>query len=633
MLNFKDLAIRRGQRLLFSGLNFVIHRGSKVGLTGANGTGKSSLIAMIQGELSPDHGEFSMPPNLSIVHVAQESPAVDKIAIDYVIDGDTEYRGVQTKLQHAEDSADGLKQAELHAHLESIGGYTINARAAKLMRGLGFTENQANNSLLELSGGWRMRLNLARALLCRSDILLLDEPTNHLDLDAVIWLQDWLTEYAGTLLLISHDRDFLDGVTTHIAHIERGSINLYKGHYSDFEVKRAERLAQQQAAYEKQQREIAHIQSFVDRFKAKATKAKQAQSRIKALQKMELIGRAHVDSALSFAFRNPDKLPNPLLRLEELSVGYYDKPILSEINFGLSPGARIGLLGPNGAGKSTLIKLLAGQLQPISGRMKPAQDLRIGYFAQHTVEQLRPDESPLQHFQLLDKLATEKELRNYLGGFAFVGDLALEPVALRSGGEKARLVLALLAYQQPNLLLLDEPTNHLDLDVRYALTVALQDYLGALVIVSHDRHLLRTVTDQFYLVGNGEVSEFNGDLEDYRAILNRQEAQLEDSLYKPAVNISRKDKRRIEAEKRQTLQPLLNACKQSENELKKLQEQQQAMEALLGDPDLYQEPHKERLKELLAHKGQIDQRIVDCEASWMDACDALEQAEASLGVG
>jgi len=633
MLNFKNVALRRGQRLLFSGINFVIHRGSKVGLTGGNGTGKSSLIGMIQRELSVDQGEFSMPPDMCVAHVGQESPVVDRIAIEYVIDGDNEYRNVQAQLHSAEQSADGLKQAELHAHLEAIGGYSINSRAAKLMLGLGISLSQANASLLELSGGWRMRLNLARALICRSDLLLLDEPTNHLDLDAVIWLQDWLTEYTGTLLLISHDRDFLDGVTTNIAHIEQNTINLFSGNYSAFEAKRAEALAQQQAAYEKQQREIAHIKRFVDRFRAKATKAKQAQSRIKALQKMELIGRAHVDSSFSFAFRNPDKLPNPLLCLEDLSVGYDGKPIITGVSLGLSPGARVGLLGPNGAGKSTLIKLLAGALEPISGQLRPAQDLRVGYFAQHTVEQLRPDESPLQHFQRLDKQVTEKDLRNYLGGFAFVGDLALEPVAMRSGGEKARLVLALLAYQRPNLLLLDEPTNHLDLDVRYALTVALQDYTGALVIVSHDRHLLRTVTDQFYLVGNGEVSEFNGDLEDYRAFLSRQEPELLDSIDKSPTNISRKEKRRIDAEKRQTLQPLLSACKQTENQLEKLQEQQHSLEAQLADPDLYQELQKQRLTDLLRRKGEIDRDIAEIEVSWMDACEALERAEAELNAG
>jgi len=630
MLNFNDLSLRRGPRVLFSNANFVIHRGSKVGLTGANGSGKSSLIAMILGDLSADQGDFTMPPNLIVSHVAQETRAIDRRAIDYVIDGDLELRSVQSQLQQAEHAGDGIRQAELHGRLESIGGYTIDARAAKLMQGLGFQPDQTIVSLRELSGGWRMRLNLAQALICRSDVLLLDEPTNHLDLNAVIWLQEWLAMYDGTLLFVSHDRDFIDGITTHIAHIEHNTVKLYKGNYSAFEEKRAEALAQQQSAFEKQQREIAHIKSFVDRFKAKATKAKQAQSRLKALQKMELIGRAHADSPFGFAFRNPDKMPNPLLGLEGVAVGYAGEAVISGVRFTLAPGARIGLLGPNGAGKSTLIKLLAGEIEPIDGTLTPAQDLRIGYFAQHQLEQLRSDESPLQHFQRLDKRATEKELRNYLGSFAFVGDLALDPVRLCSGGEKARLVLALLAYQQPNLLLLDEPTNHLDLDVRYALTVALQDYTGALVIVSHDRHLLRTVTDQFFLVGNGQVSEFSGDLDDYRSILDKQNAQPSQMIEQSSANFSRKDKRRMEAEKRQTLLPLHTACRNAEKRLDKLQLENQDLESQLANLELYQDQHKGRLKDLLQQKNRIERYINETEEIWLDACNALEQAEECL---
>lgn len=630
MLNFNDLSLRRGPRVLFSNANFVIHRGSKVGLTGANGSGKSSLIAMILGDLSADQGDFTMPPNLIVSHVAQETRAIDRRAIDYVIDGDLELRSVQSQLQQAEHAGDGIRQAELHGRLESIGGYTIDARAAKLMQGLGFQPDQTIVSLRELSGGWRMRLNLAQALICRSDVLLLDEPTNHLDLNAVIWLQEWLAMYDGTLLFVSHDRDFIDGITTHIVHIEHNTVKLYKGNYSAFEEKRAEALAQQQSAFEKQQREIAHIKSFVDRFKAKATKAKQAQSRLKALQKMELIGRAHADSPFGFAFRNPDKMPNPLLGLEGVAVGYAGEAVISGVRFTLAPGARIGLLGPNGAGKSTLIKLLAGEIEPIDGTLTPAQDLRIGYFAQHQLEQLRSDESPLQHFQRLDKRATEKELRNYLGSFAFVGDLALDPVRLCSGGEKARLVLALLAYQQPNLLLLDEPTNHLDLDVRYALTVALQDYTGALVIVSHDRHLLRTVTDQFFLVGNGQVSEFSGDLDDYRSILDKQNAQPSQMIEQSSANFSRKDKRRMEAEKRQTLLPLHTACRNAEKRLDKLQLENQDLESQLANLELYQDQHKGRLKDLLQQKNRIERYINETEEIWLDACNALEQAEECL---
>lgn len=629
MLNFKNIAIRRGARQLFAGASFTIHKGQKVGLTGANGVGKSSFFALLRDELHADEGEFSMPPNLEVAHVAQETPALSCPAIDYVLDGDRELRQVQQQLVDAEQRHDGLKLAELHAHYEHIGGYTAQARASRLLNGLGFSAQQELQPVSAFSGGWRMRLNLAQALMCRSDVLLLDEPTNHLDLDAVIWLQDWLIKYPGTLLLISHDRDFLDSITDHIVHIEQARADIYTGNYSDFERMRAEKLAQQQSAFEKQQREIAHIQSFIDRFKAKATKAKQAQSRIKSLERMELIAQAHIDSPFAFSFPPPLKMPNPLLQIEDADIGYGDKRILSAVSLSISPGDRIGLLGPNGAGKSSLIKVLSQQMQPMTGKLQTAQDLHIGYFAQHQLEQLRTEQTPLWHLQQLDKQATEKDLRNFLGGFDFRGDKVNDPVGPFSGGEKARLVLAILVYQNPNLLLLDEPTNHLDLEMRHALSVALQDYQGAMIMVSHDRHMLRSVTDQLWLVAEGRLQPFDGDLDDYKLWLAEQKRQLEtpELLAESTATVSRKDQRKLDAERRQRLKPLLDAVKKAEAAMEKFHLQQQALEQQLADPLLYEDSQKDRLKQVLADKASVDAALERAEAEWMDAEEQLQQQE------
>ena len=614
---------------MFDHASFTIHKGQKVGFTGANGAGKSSFFALVRNELQLDEGDFSMPPGLEIAHVAQETPATPASAIDYVIDGDQELRRLQNQLALAEQTDDGLKQAELHALLDTIGGYTAQARASRLMNGLGFTPDQENNAVSSFSGGWRMRLNLAQALMCRSDVLLLDEPTNHLDLDAVIWLQDWLCKYPGTLLLISHDRDFLDTITDHIVHIEQNKAEMYTGNYSAFERMRAEKLAQQQSAYQKQQREIAHIQSFVDRFKAQATKARQAQSRIKALERMELIAAAHVDSPFDFSFAKPQKMPNPLLSLEKCDIGYGQTCVIKQAGISISPGDRIGLLGPNGAGKSSLIKVLAGDMSPLSGKRQEAEALKIGYFAQHQLEQLRLDESPLWHCQQLDKQATEKDLRNFLGGFDFRGDKVLEAVRPFSGGEKARLVLALLVYQNPNLLLLDEPTNHLDLEMRHALSVALQDYQGAIVVVSHDRHLLRSVTDQLLLVAGGKVQPFDGDLEDYRLWLAEQKKGDEKSTVDTAATatVSRKDQRKLDAERRQRHKPLFDALKKAELAVEKYHNEQKQLEHQLADPAIYAESEKERLKKLMERKVQVDKALDDAEADWMEAEERLEEAK------
>jgi|694.fasta_scaffold38941_6 ATP-binding cassette subfamily F protein 3 len=628
MLNFKNIAIRRGSRLLFSEASFTIHKGQKIGLTGANGAGKSSLFALLRDELHADEGEFSMPPNLEVAHVAQETPALSCSAIDYVLDGDRELRQLQQQLQAAEQAHDGLKLADLHAQLEHIGGYTAQARASRLLNGLGFSTQQESNAVSSFSGGWRMRLNLAQALMCRSDVLLLDEPTNHLDLDAVIWLQEWLIKYPGTLMLISHDRDFLDTITDHIVHIEQAKAEIYTGNYSDFERMRAEKLAQQQTAYEKQQREMAHIQSFIDRFKAQATKAKQAQSRIKSLERMELIAQAHVDSPFSFSFPPPKKMPNPLLKLDEADIGYGDKIIINKASLSISPGDRIGLLGPNGAGKSSLIKVLSGQMLALNGKLQTAQDLHIGYFAQHQLEQLRLDESPLWHVQQLDKQATEKDLRNFLGGFDFRGDKVNDPIGPFSGGEKARLVLALLVYQNPNLLLLDEPTNHLDLEMRHALSVALQDYQGALVVVSHDRHLLRSVTDQLLLVAGGSIQPFDGDLDDYKVWLAEQKRAADEPVTADSQGgVSRKDQRKLDADRRQRLKPLLDAVKKAEAAVEKYHQQQRELEEKLADPEIYSDDNKPQLKQLLSQKSQVDAALEQAELDWMTAEENLQQQE------
>ena len=628
MLNFKNIALRRGTRVLFANSSFTLHKGQKAGITGANGVGKSSFFALVLNELHPDEGDFSMPPNLAVAHVAQETPSTNQAAIDYIMDGDQELRQIQQAIIKAEQVDDGIKQAELFSKMENIDGYTANSRASRLMNGLGFQTDQEQLSVSSFSGGWRMRLNLAQALMCRSDVLLLDEPTNHLDLDAVIWLQDWLCKYPGTLLLISHDREFLDTITDHIVHIENQVAEIYTGNYSAFEKMRAEKLAQQQSSYEKQQREIAHIQSYINRFRAQATKAKQAQSRIKSLERMELIAQAHVDSPFHFSFSKPDKLPNPMLKLEQAEIGYADKIILHNVNLSIAPGDRIGLLGPNGAGKSTLIKVLAGELKAQAGTTQFADTLKLGYFAQHQLEQLHLDESPLCHIQKIDPKITEKEIRNFLGGFNFQGDKIFEPIAPFSGGEKARLVLALIVYQQPNLLLLDEPTNHLDLEMRHALSMALQDYQGAIIIISHDRHMLRSVTDQLFLVANHRVTPFEGDLDDYRLWLNEQKQLISNNAQNTAgaPGINKKEQRKLDAKRRQQLKPLHDALKQADKKLDTYHKKQKQLEAQLADSTLYDAANKDLLKQTLQEKAQVDKILESAELEWMDISEQLENA-------
>ena len=631
MLQFENVSLRRGPRLLFERTSFQIHPGQKAGLTGANGTGKSSLFSLVLGSLSTEDGAVRYPSGWIIAHVAQEMPATTQAAIEYVLDGDEGLRRLQRELATAEGNGDGERIAHLHAELEHVDGYQANSRAASLMSGLGFVTTDEQRPLSDFSGGWRMRLNLARALMCRSDLLLLDEPTNHLDLDAVIWLESWLKQYRGTLLLISHDRDFLDSVCNHILHIEQQRATLYGGNYSAFERVRSEQLANQQSAFDKQQREIAHMHSYVERFRAKATKARQAQSRIKALERMELIAPAHVDSPFTFGFQQPLKNPHPLLKLEACAAGYAGNRIIDKVKLILNPGDRIGLLGPNGAGKSTLIKLLAGELKPMLGERIEARHLAVGYFAQHQLEQLQPGHSPLEHLQQLDPQASEQSLRNYIGGFGFVGDKALEPVAPFSGGEKSRLVLALLVYQRPNLLLLDEPTNHLDLEMRQALATALQDFEGAMVVVSHDRHLLRLTCDQLLLVYNAGVDEFRDELDAYPAWLNtHNRSNRQESLAAGGTDSAeqRRERKRTEAERRKALQPLKKALDRSEVQIERLNQQKAKLEAELADTGLYAEQRKNELQQLLRDKAATDQQLEEAESAWMEAAEALEQAKA-----
>ncbi|KMT65074.1 ABC transporter ATP-binding protein [Catenovulum maritimum] len=633
MITLNKISLQRGQSFLLEQASAVIHPGQKVGLIGKNGCGKSSLFGLLNNILHIDSGDLSVPNHWVIANVKQETPALDQTAIEYVIDGDQEYRALTAQIAAAEEKQQGDKLAALYEKMEHIGGYTIYARAGQLMHGLGFNQTQQSASVADFSGGWRMRLNLAQALICRSDLLLLDEPTNHLDLDAVIWLAKFLNQYAGTLILISHDRDFLDEVCQQICHIEQQKIFSYKGNYSAFEIQRAAKLEQQQALYEKQQREKAHVQSFIDRFKAKASKAKQAQSRVKALAKMEVIAPAHVDSEFNFSFLKPEKNPNPLIALDKVSAGYPDKTILETVQLNLVPGSRIGLLGRNGAGKSTLIKLLAGDIQAKAGEVTHAAGLNIGYFAQHQLEQLRPQDSPLQHLTRLANNETEQVLRDHLGGFGFSGDQALSEIANFSGGEKARLVLALLVWQKPNLLLLDEPTNHLDLDMRFALTLALQEYQGAMIIVSHDRHILRSTCDDFYLVDSGRVSAFEGDLEDYEAWLteqNKAETSSDSSSTKANSASNKKEQKRREAEFRQATKPLRQKIEKLSKQTDTLQQKLDEIEAQLADSDIYASENKAKLTELLKQQAQIKPELEQTEEAWLELEEELEQRQAEF---
>jgi ATP-binding cassette subfamily F protein 3 len=635
MIRLSQLTLARGAKVLLEGAEVTLNPGERIGLIGSNGSGKSSLFAVLRGELHADKGDVEFPARWRVAHVAQETPALERPAIEYAIDGDVRLREVEAELEEAEASDDGALIGELHAALGDADAYTVRSRAERLLAGLGFTQAQMEEPVSSFSGGWRMRLNLAQALMCPSDLLLLDEPTNHLDLDAIIWLEDWLRRYEGTLVIVSHDRDFLDGVVNVVVHIDSRKLKRYGGNYSDFERQRAAALVLASGQIEKQERERAHLQSFIDRFKAKASKARQAQSRMKMLEKMEDLAPLHVSAPFSFEFREPLKSPNPLLTFEAISAGYKlddgsEKLVVEGVDFSLQSGQRYGLLGINGAGKSTFIKTLAGELPPLAGKASFNKGLAVGYFAQHQLEMLRDDQTPLWHLMKLAPRTREQELRNYLGGFNFPGDMATTPIATFSGGEKARVALSLIVWERPNLLLLDEPTNHLDLETREALTVALAQFEGTLVLVSHDRHLLRATTDEFLIVADGQLRPFDGDLDDYRDWLFK--TKLGGDTSKTAPRQAAVEKPRPVPEKpRPNAQKLAAARKPIESRIKRLEEQiaklnmkKADIDARLADPGIYGAGAKDALSNLMTDQAFVTREIGKLEEEWLEQQQKLE---------
>ncbi|MGB3271166.1 MAG: ATP-binding cassette domain-containing protein [Rhodanobacter sp.] len=641
MISFRHFALRRGSRLLLSDIDLVIQGGWRLGVVGRNGCGKSSLFAALQGKLEGDAGELEMSGKLRLASVAQETPALPDAAIDYVLGGDEELAAAINAEAEAGERGDMDAMAQAHHRIEELNGYDGRARAGRLLHGLGFAPETHERAVQEFSGGWRGRLNLARALMCPSDLLLLDEPTNHLDLDAVLWLEEWLRRYQGTLLIISHDREFLDGVITHTLHLNDGKAKLYTGNYSAFERLRAEQLRQQQISHEREQAERAHLQSFIDRFKAKATKARQAQSRMKRLEKLAGTEAVRAERPFSFQFPAPGRLPDSMLQLEDIVAGYAADPsvhgrevmniVLSDVRFSIEAGERIGLLGPNGAGKSTLVKTLVGELEPFGGERKAHKDLKIGYFAQHTVESLREGASPLDH--LMDKapgVATQV-MRDFLGTWNFAGDRAFESVDGFSGGERARLALALIAWDKPNLLLLDEPTNHLDLDMREALADALADFDGALVLVSHDRHLLGMVCDSFWRVADGEVAPFDGDLDDYarwlktRSAANKKAAKA-DAAAKPVVSVAQaspEGHRRQAAAQRDNEKAVRQRVKKIETRTAAIDTELAALEAQLADPATYDGPTSELMR-IGQRQAELRGEKETLETEWLTLVEQLE---------
>ena len=643
MIQLDQLSIRRGGRILFQKASMQLHPGWKIGLTGVNGAGKSTLFSALLGGIESDSGSLTRPNIWTVAHMAQEIKALDMKAIDFVLSGDEEYWQIQEQLNQPENlSNDEL--AHLYSRFEEIHGYTASSKASQLMAGLGFFEHQSELLVSSFSGGWRMRLNLARTLMSRSDLLLLDEPTNHLDLDAILWLEDWLKAYEGTLILISHDRDFLDAITDHILHIENQILTLYTGNYSTFETTRAERLAQQQQAFEKQQEAKAHLQKFIDRFKAKATKARQAQSRIKQLERMQELAPAHVDNPFTFSFREPTKMSSPLLTLENADIGYGDKLIVTNVNLQITPTSRIGLLGMNGAGKSTLIKSLVGDLALIQGVRKDSELLNIGYFAQHQMDALDGNASPmLQLARIADPKISEATLRSFLGSFGFSGERMDTPSESFSGGERARLALALIVWLRPNVLILDEPTNHLDLDMRHALTMALQDFEGAVVLVSHERQLIASVCDELILVHAGQSKEFDGDLQDYAAWLRQARIDMMKNGQKPSApiqsqvsekpSISKVDKeaqRKEAARKRELSRPIRKNIEKIESQIGKIQPRLAEIEALLADSALYEAGRKYDLLKLMDEQTELKLKLEQAEEKMLELMMELETLESSF---
>ena len=619
MIQLTNLSLRRGHKLLFEDASVSIHPGQKVGLTGANGTGKSSLFALLMGQLQADTGDCSVPKQWQIAHVKQETPALDQSALDYVLDGDVVFRDIEHRIAQATDAEQHEQLGELYAEMERIGGYAAHAKAGRLLNGLGFAAGEEAHAVKSFSGGWRMRLNLAQALMCPSDLLLLDEPTNHLDLEAVVWLQDWLKRYEGTLLLISHDRDFLDAVIKHVLHIEHEKLTLYTGNYSDFEKARMEQMALQQAMFEKQQKQIAHMQSYVDRFRYKASKAKQAQSRLKALERMDTIAATQAENPFHFEFYPCQNLKHQIVELEHADIGYGEHLVFKDLNFSVTAGARIGLLGRNGAGKSTLIKAMSGDKELQKGELKTAKDLHIGYFAQHQLEQLDPLSSAIEHVMQLDKQATEQSVKNFLGGFGFQGEKADTAIKPFSGGEKARLALALIVYQRPDLLLLDEPTNHLDLNMRDAISFALQSYEGAVILVSHDKHMLNSVIDEMVYIDGGQIHPFDGDLDEYQSFIKAQikQAEAAENEQNNVVPINKKQDHKANKAAKNRLQKLEKLIDTHNQKLVDVT-------ARLGEPDIYATENQHELDRCMQQSIKLKKELDDYEAEWLELSEEVD---------
>nr|WP_277401831.1 ATP-binding cassette domain-containing protein [Achromobacter xylosoxidans] len=634
------MTLRRGTKVLLDDAEFVVHPGERVGIVGKNGAGKSSLFALLTGALDLDAGNLALPAGWRIASVEQELHADDRPAREFVIDGDTPLRALQARRAELTDDQ-GTQIAEVEAALVEAGAWSAASRAEQLLAGLGFKPAEWTQPAASFSGGWRMRLALARALMAPSELLLLDEPTNHLDLDAMLWLEKWLAAYPGTVMLISHDTEFLDAVAKSILHFDHAKLVRYRGGYGDFLTQRAERLRQTNIAYERQTREAARLQGFIDRFKAKASKAKQAQSRVKALARMQVLAPLHAEAGIDIRIPSPEQVPDPLLTLEHLSAGYTDAagnevPILRDVTLMVRAGSRVGVLGANGAGKSTLIKTLAEELPVQAGERRASRGLAIGYFHQHQLDMLDVDSTPLAHLARLSPETREQELRNYLGGFGFSGDTVNSKVGPMSGGEKARLALSLIVWQKPNLLLLDEPSNHLDVETREALAAALAEFGGSMLLVSHDRHLLRTTVDSFWIVADGAVREFDGDLEDYRDWLaarnagERAEAARENAENGEAV-VDRKAQRRAEAEQRQRLsalrKPLEAKLAKVEAEMEKLRAKLQALDGVIADPDLYSDARRAERQKVMAEHGEHGKRMETLEEQWLELQGSLEEIE------
>lgn len=621
MITLKNITLRRGPNILLENLNWTIFARQRIGMIGANGCGKSTLFSLLLGQFQPDAGDMDFPRQLRLAHVAQETTALTQTALDFVLDGDVELRKLEAKLAQAEADDDGMRIAELHEKMAVLDAYTAPARAAQLLSGLGFSTAEQKKQVADFSGGWRVRLNLAKALMMPSDMLLLDEPTNHLDLDAILWLEEWLRNYPGTLLIISHDRDFLDNIVDHIAKIDHRQLKVYTGNYSSYETQRASELLIQQAHFEKQQKQIAHMHDFVERFRYKATKARQAQSRLKAIERIELVSAVQSETPFSFQFPDPGNIPNPLLTLNHVDVGYGERTIIKNLNFSITPKDRIAILGPNGAGKSSLIKVLAQAMAPQHGECVTSSGLRIGYFAQHQVEHLDLQASPLTHLRRIAERALELDLRKFLGSFGFSGDSVLASVGTFSGGEKSRLALALIVWQKPNLLLLDEPTNHLDLEMRNALSLALTEYEGAMILISHDRFLVRSTADQLMLCADGKLQDFDGDLNDYQRWLFDY-CKTRNAATSVTAGNHKKEMRQQTAKQREASRPAKDNIRRLEKEMEKWQKEASRLEAVLTDQSLYEEQNKEILKQNLLALSQAKSSLETAETAWLEASES-----------